>query len=157
MSAQEPFEMTVGARRGRLADVAPALVGGTVVALGAAAVLLVLAGALRDPAGVMVVAMLAAVVGGALVAVAARVLGRPLGAAEDLSLGIHPGWYRYAPGRSGAVGGLAIVGFMVTVALRAPWLSPVMLASLVLGAAAAPVVFLVQRKRSAHAVPPSIR
>jgi hypothetical protein len=154
MSAQEPFQMTVGARRGRLADLAPVLISGTLVALGALAIL---TGALRDAMGVTVLLILVAVVGGALVAVAARLLGRPLGAAENLSLAVHPGWLRYTPGRSGAIGVLAIVGFMVTVALRAPWLSPVMLSCLVLGAAAAPVVFLVQRKRSAHAVPPSIR
>jgi hypothetical protein len=92
------------------------------------------------------------------VAVAARLFDRPLGAAEDVSLGVHPGWYRYAPGRSGFVGLLCMTGFVLTGMLKiGRLLGPFALVGLALGVSAAPLVFAVQRKRSARAVPLSIR
>jgi hypothetical protein len=99
---------------------------------------------------------LVAIGGGLAVALFVRLSNGAFGAADDQPLAMHPGWFRFVPGRSGAVGLLALAGVMATAVLRAPWMGPPMLCCLALGALAAPVIFVVQRRRAARSLPPSI-
>ena len=154
MDAREPFESTTSALARRLSGLAIPV---TVAALAAIGVVWI-AGADRGDIGATAVFLfLMAIVGGMAAALVVYLSNGTFGAADDQPLAIHRGWFRYQPGRSGAVGALAIVGLMVTAFLRAPWMGPPMLVCLALGALASPLIFVAQRKRAARCLPPSIR
>ena len=155
MDGPEPFALTSSSSPRRAADlVLPATVTGLVGA-GIGAVVL---GVVSGSEALLVSLLVAATVGGAAIAFVARLLGRSFGAAETQGLPRHRGVFRYETGRSGAVGLVAIGGFLVTAFLRAgESLGPAAQLCLTLGVLAAPVIFVVQRKRSARALPPSIR
>ena len=155
MDRPEPFALTSAASPRRLADLAlPATVTGLVGA-GIGAVML---GVVRDYEALAVSLLVLATVGGAAIATGARLLGRSFGAAEAQGLPRHRGVFRYEAGRSGAVGVIAIVGFLASALVRGgEILGPPAQLCLALGVLAAPVIFVIQRKRSARALPPSIR
>lgn len=128
-------------------------VGWSAVALGAAVVL-----AASANEGQVLLPMGIALVGGVLAAFVAVVTGRSFGGREDLPLARHPGWFRYTSGRSGSVGVLCMAAFVLTgLSKGGAILGPPALLCLVLGIAAAPAVFVLQRRRAARSLPPSIR
>jgi hypothetical protein len=153
MDAREPLESTQARSPRRLTEVA------TRAALAALAATGLFWIAISDLQGVEATAVfffLAAIAGGVAVALCVRLSNGAFGAADAQPLATHPGWFRFVPGRSGGVGFLALAGVMSTAALRAPWMGPPMLLCLALGALAAPVIFVVQRKRAARSLPLSI-
>jgi hypothetical protein len=155
MDAREPLALTAAPARAPLGDLLLPLVIGALLVVAVAALAL---GAIGEMEAVVVVLFVAAMVGGPAVALGARLLGRSLGPAEAVDLPRHRGFYRYEAGSSGILGALAIGGFLLTALLRGGQIiGPPALLCLVLGVVVAPIVFIVQRRRSARALPPSIR
>ena len=138
-----------------LQELALPVVVGSVAMLAVAAVAI---GAVQGGEAELVVVMLLLCAAGAVVASLVRWAGGSFGAPDAQVLPRHGGWFRYVPGRSGALGLLAIVGFIASAVLRGGLIigAPALL-GLVLGIAAAPVVFVFQRKRASRSLPPSIR